>query len=709
MHVHAMVVTALAIVLMTFSVHIAAPTMFMAMVLPSYAVVCGRGHALALGLVYLLAAIAVLVAPMAGIMIPKYFPTPLLAQILTAAVALTGIILPVSLVFDHVRKAVKDVEFENQQRRLAEEELKKSEAQSRNLMENAPFPLLIFGLRDGLLQYGNRRSSEKFGTSIEESRGAPVTRFFPDRSDYDRFLGKLRKGSVHDLEVRVLDWEGKPYWALMSATMVTFENEPAVLVSINDIAQQKAAEESLRESEKQFRLLADNVPEAIFIQTRMQLAYVNFACIKLYGAGSREDLLGKPVLERFHPDLHALVRERIRRLIEEKEPASLLEQKHFKMNGEVVDVLVSAVPFYFQGDDGALVFVTDITERKRIESSLEKERVMLRERVKEQTCLYRIFELTEDAKSPLERQLQRVAETIVPGWFYPEITAAHIEYDGRVIDTPGFTETPWMQMAEASTTQGKTFRLTVAYREEKPPADEGPFLKEERTLINAIVNRLAENADRRHAEAALQEILDRYRLISENSDDVIWIMDFATMNFTYMSPSVYKMRGYTAEEAMALSAVETVAPESLKMLLERLVIHADALAKGDETARTATAEVDQIHKDGHLVPSEISVTLLTNDQREIVQVIGVTRDITQRKKAEEELDRYRHHLEEMVAGTHFRAKGCQRGTDYHLDSGTHRDRTREGPPGRTLQPQDGGNFRLWPGRIERHVHPTLVS
>jgi two-component system sensor histidine kinase/response regulator len=72
------------------------------------------------------------------------------------------------------------------------------------------------------------------------------------------------------------------------------------------------------------------------------------------------------------------------------------------------------------------------------------------------------------------------------------------------------------------------------------------------------------------------------------------------------------------------------------MVLERLAIHIDALAKGDESARTATMEIDQIHKDGHLVPSEMSVTLLTNDKREIVQAIGVTRDITERKKVEEE-------------------------------------------------------------------------
>ena len=512
MHIFAILILITSITFTAFSAHLIAAIVMLLMVLPAYAAVCGRHYAFTLGFAYVAAAFALQFAERVGLVIPKIFPTPPIVEIVVGAIGIGGIIWPFSIVFISLRESFRAVQAENHQRNLAEEELRKSEKHSRGLMENAPFPLLLFRVKDGSLRYGNRRAVEKFRVSLEQAQGTNVMQFYENPADRDHFVEKLfQGGSVHDHEMRVLDWEGKPYWALVSASVVDYENEPAIMVSINDIEQQKATEEAL-----------------------------------------------------------------------------------------------------------------------------QSERIQLRERVKEQRCLSSIFELTDDTVSPLDQQLRKVVEAIPPGWFYPEITFARIEYDGIVITAPDFTETPWMQTAEASTKQGKTFRLTVAYREEKPLKEEGPFLREERTLINAIVHRLAEKADRRNAEVALQEILDRYRLISENSSDVIWMLDPATMNFTYVSPSVYKMRGYTAEEAMALSAEETVTPESLKMLLARLAFHVDALAKGDESARTVTMEIDQLHKDGHLIPSEISVTLLTNDQREIVQVIGVTRDITERRKVEEE-------------------------------------------------------------------------
>jgi len=142
--------------------------------------------------------------------------------------------------------------------------------------------------------------------------------------------------------------------------------------------------------------------------------------------------------------------------------------------------------------------------------------------------------------------------------------------------------------------------------------------------------------DRKRAEEELQETLERYRLISENTSDVIWLWDPRTHKHTYISPSVFRRRGYTVEEAMSLSAEETLSPESLKKIREQLAILGDALARGEQSARTATTEVEEFHKDGHLIPSETSVALLTNPQGETTQIIGISRDITERKKAEEE-------------------------------------------------------------------------
>ncbi|MFH0823006.1 MAG: PAS domain S-box protein, partial [Pseudomonadota bacterium] len=131
------------------------------------------------------------------------------------------------------------------------------------------------------------------------------------------------------------------------------------------LLEKKRADEQLRESEAHFRLLVEKAPEAIFVQTRGAFAYLNTASLRLFGAGSPEELLGASVLDRFHPDFHDVVRERIRLLNEEKKDVPPLQQVYIRMDGSTVDVEVSAVPIHYRGMDGALVVARDITERKR--------------------------------------------------------------------------------------------------------------------------------------------------------------------------------------------------------------------------------------------------------------------------------------------------------------------------------------------------------
>jgi len=132
----------------------------------------------------------------------------------------------------------------------------------------------------------------------------------------------------------------------------------------------KGAAEELRESEEKFRTLVNNAPDAIFVQTGGRFAYVNEAALRLFGATSQEQLLNQPVMDRFHPDFHAVMQERIRLLDEEKIPAPTLEQKYLRIDGTSVDVEVSAVPFSYVKHDGALFFARDITERKQMEKEL---------------------------------------------------------------------------------------------------------------------------------------------------------------------------------------------------------------------------------------------------------------------------------------------------------------------------------------------------
>ena len=126
-------------------------------------------------------------------------------------------------------------------------------------------------------------------------------------------------------------------------------------------------EAALGASEHRLRKLVESAPDAIMVQTRGRFAYVNPAALRLYGAQSRDQLLGQPVIERIHPDCRAASLERFRLLADERKVAPPQDKQFLRMDGTPVDVEVSAVPFQYENEDGALVFVRDITERKRSE------------------------------------------------------------------------------------------------------------------------------------------------------------------------------------------------------------------------------------------------------------------------------------------------------------------------------------------------------
>src|SRR5579871_445660 len=141
--------------------------------------------------------------------------------------------------------------------------------------------------------------------------------------------------------------------------------------------QTEQANHALRESAAQFRSLVEGAPDAIFVQTEGHLRYLNTAACRLFGADSPEQLLGEPVIDRFPPSIHHIVRERIRKTVVDKEPALTVEQTFLKLDGNPVPADVSAVPFIYQDKHGALVFARDTTKRKQFEAALEAGRKAL--------------------------------------------------------------------------------------------------------------------------------------------------------------------------------------------------------------------------------------------------------------------------------------------------------------------------------------------
>jgi PAS domain S-box-containing protein len=154
---------------------------------------------------------------------------------------------------------------------------------------------------------------------------------------------------------------------------------------------------------------------------------------------------------------------------------------------------------------------------------------------------------------------------------------------------------------------------------------------------------------RQETERALRESEARYRLISRNAGDVIWTIDLSSRRFTYVSPSVQRLRGIPADDVVNQEVESAFTPESCRLLQADLADRLASFAAGNEAARIRGYEVEEVRVDGTIVPTEIVTTLLTDERGRVTALLGVSRDISERRKAEAALrlerDRARMYLD----------------------------------------------------------------
>ena len=130
----------------------------------------------------------------------------------------------------------------------------------------------------------------------------------------------------------------------------------------------------------------------------------------------------------------------------------------------------------------------------------------LRERVKELSTLYRESYLADQTRSTPEDYFYEIVALLPPGWQYPEDCCARLLVNGQTYATPNFVESAWQQSCTVVVQGREIGMVTVAYLSAHPPADEGPFLAEERSLINEIAKRIGQFIERRQTETARRHL-----------------------------------------------------------------------------------------------------------------------------------------------------------------------------------------------------------
>ena len=139
------------------------------------------------------------------------------------------------------------------------------------------------------------------------------------------------------------------------------------------------------------------------------------------------------------------------------------------------------------------------------ETELSKVEIALRERIKELNCLYGISQLAERHLNSLEDLLQELVNFLPYSWQYPEIACARILFRGKTYKSERFKVTNWRQSSQIYMYHEAVGEIGIFYIEECPPAEEGPFLQEERALLDAVAEHIGTIAARISTELELQE------------------------------------------------------------------------------------------------------------------------------------------------------------------------------------------------------------
>jgi len=517
------------------------------------------------------------------------------------------------------------------ERRQSEETLQEGESKYRDLVEtfndwiwetdaNGVYTYLSPKVRDVLGYEPEEMLGTKIFGTMMPNEARRVTDIFMEFAVAQKPFMFLETANLHkDGHQVVFETSGKPFFNA-DGKLLGFRGVA------RDVTERNQARKALRESEEKFRSFMETASDLMYITDKDgTLTYVNESMAKTLGYSTEQtigmhlaELLDKEIVEKeFNQKFEALI----------KDGEISLETTWVTKDGRKIygEIKVAAIYDYDGTYAGSRGVFRDLTEHKRAEKALRESESKYRDLV--ETVNDIIWEVNTEGfytyVSPRVRSILGFEpEELIGSRFFELMSIGEAE---RLIDL-------YLNLVTAQ----KTFESleTAAIHKDGHTVileNSGkPFFNAEGKLLGYRgINR--DITDRKQSES-------RYRLLAENVTDVIWTMDMDT-KFTYVSPSVTRQRGYSVDEAMAQTIEEAMTPASFKVAT---TTYGEALEDERKEGprdqnKSYTLELELNCKDGSTIWTEHTASFLRDQAGQPVGVIGITRDISERKQAEEHI------------------------------------------------------------------------
>jgi PAS domain S-box-containing protein len=496
----------------------------------------------------------------------------------------------------------------------------RTERRYRELVEQAS-EIIYTRDMDGRITSINEAGSRFFGRPVSELTGAHLSDLFGEEVAAKIMAETEEIASAPDKSSRwmhsVKDARGVSHYLEAALTLIrdVAGNPTGVRSVVRDITERKVAEERLRESEERYRRLVELSPEAIIVHIEGKFVYINAAGIKLFGAASAEEIIGKPILDFVHPDYLETVKTRIHQVQEGKQ-VELLEEKLVRLDGQAIDAEVTGVPIVYGGKPAIQLIVREITERKQAEEALRQSEERYRELFENANDIIYTHDLNGNFTS-----LNKTGERIT-GYTRDEalrmniaevVAPEQLEKAREMIARKRNEEVSTLYDLDIISKDGRRVSLEVSTRlicqNGQPVGVQG--------IARDVTERL-------RVEAELQASESELRALFAAMPDVILVLDGAG-RYLKVAPTNPKLLYKPPAELVGRKLHEVFPLAEADLFLSHI-------QRALETRQPVNVEYS-LNIDGTEIWFEGTVSPMTGDV-----VIWVARDITQRKQAEEALE-----------------------------------------------------------------------